>query len=144
MQLKSSFRLPPILRAVASTAENEHHRILSLQLGELPSLCSVVGKLVVGEHSPRNNVRSHIKPLFLLEYATLSVKNPQSLAPTRRFHLRPYPMQNDLRQERGLQLSLRPYDSVPAHRHRTRGHTCPKSPAGAAASRASMPATLDT
>jgi len=35
--------------------------MLSLQLGELPALRGVVGKLIVGEDSPWNNVRSHVK-----------------------------------------------------------------------------------
>jgi hypothetical protein len=32
---------------------------LSLQFGELPAFRGVVGKLIVGEDSPWNNVRSH-------------------------------------------------------------------------------------
>jgi hypothetical protein len=33
-----------------------------LQLGELPAFRGVVGKLVIGENSTRNNVRSHTNP----------------------------------------------------------------------------------
>src|SRR6266516_6168285 len=35
--------------------------MLSLQFGELPAFRGVVGKLIVGEDSPWNNVRSHMK-----------------------------------------------------------------------------------
>ena len=41
--------------------------MLSLQFGELPAFRGVVGKLIVGEDSPWNNVRSHIKSPFLVE-----------------------------------------------------------------------------
>ena len=36
--------------------------MLSLQFGELPVFRGVVGKLIVGEDRPGNNVRSHMKP----------------------------------------------------------------------------------
>jgi hypothetical protein len=35
--------------------------MLSLQIGELPALCGVVGKPVVGEDGSWNDVRSHLK-----------------------------------------------------------------------------------
>ena len=43
--------------------------MLSLQFGELPTFRGVIGKLIVGEDCPGNNVRSHIylsaaHPLF--------------------------------------------------------------------------------
>lgn len=37
------FRLPAVLRTEASAAEHNNHRILSLQLGELPALRGVAG-----------------------------------------------------------------------------------------------------
>jgi hypothetical protein len=33
-----------------------------LQFGELPALRGMIGKLIVGKGSPRNNVRSHRNP----------------------------------------------------------------------------------
>jgi hypothetical protein len=59
MELNKQFRLPPVLGAEPSAAEDEDHGMLSLQFGELPALRGVVGKLIVGENSPWNNVRSH-------------------------------------------------------------------------------------
>jgi hypothetical protein len=35
MELNKAFGLPAVLGAVASPAEDEHHRVLSLRLGEL-------------------------------------------------------------------------------------------------------------
>jgi len=61
MQFNEALRLPAILGTIATAAENEDHRILSLQLGELPTRRRVVGKFVVGEKGPRDNVRSHVK-----------------------------------------------------------------------------------
>src|SRR5205823_12929333 len=55
-----------------------------------------------------------------------------------------YPTQSAPRREHELQRSEPPRGSVPALQDRTRGRIYPKSPAGAAAFRASMPATLDT
>jgi hypothetical protein len=59
MELNQPFSLPAVFGAEASPAEDENHRVLSLQFGELPPLSGVVGKLIVGEDSPWNNVRSH-------------------------------------------------------------------------------------
>ena len=39
MQLKESFGLPAILRAVTAAAKDKDHRILALQFGELPVFC---------------------------------------------------------------------------------------------------------
>jgi hypothetical protein len=61
MELNKPFSLPAVFRAEASAAEDENHRVWSLQFGELPPLCGVVGKFIVGEDGPRNNVRSHMK-----------------------------------------------------------------------------------
>jgi hypothetical protein len=60
MKLNKQFRLPPVLGAKASAAENEDHGMLSLQLGELPSFRGVIRQLIVGEYSSCNYVRSHI------------------------------------------------------------------------------------
>ena len=62
MELKKPLSLPAVLGAETSAAEYEDHRILSLQLGELPALRGMVGKLIVGEDSPWNDVGSHLKP----------------------------------------------------------------------------------
>ena len=62
MEFSKPFRLPAVLGLETSAAEDENHRMLSLQFGELPAFCGVVGKLIVGEDNPWNNVRSHIKP----------------------------------------------------------------------------------
>jgi len=61
MELNQPFSLPALFGAEASPAEDENHRVLSLQFGELPALSAIVGKFIVGEDSPRNNVRSHLK-----------------------------------------------------------------------------------
>jgi hypothetical protein len=61
MELNKPFSLPAVFGAIPSTAEDEDHWMLSLQFGELPAFRSVVGKLIVGEDSPWNNIRSHMK-----------------------------------------------------------------------------------
>src|SRR5262249_47508246 len=58
VELNEPFSLPAVLGAETSAAEDENHGILSLQFGELPAFRGVVGKLIVGEDSPWNNVRS--------------------------------------------------------------------------------------
>jgi hypothetical protein len=63
MELNEHFNLPAIPGTVTSAAEDENHWILSLQFRELPSLCGVVGKLIVREDSSWDNVRSHIETL---------------------------------------------------------------------------------
>src|SRR5580692_2036687 len=68
MELNKPFSVPAVLRAETSAAEDENHWLLSLQFGELPMFRSVIGKLIVGEDCPGNNVRSHIQPPFLLEH----------------------------------------------------------------------------
>jgi hypothetical protein len=60
MELNKPFMLPPVLGAVGAAAEDENHWVLSLQFGELPAFSGMVGKLIVREDSPWNNVRSHI------------------------------------------------------------------------------------
>src|SRR6266481_1319865 len=63
MECNKPFSLPAVLGAETSAAEDEDHWMLSLQFGELPAFRGVVGKLVVGEDSPWNNVGSHMKSL---------------------------------------------------------------------------------
>src|SRR6266436_5001312 len=63
MECNKPFSLPAVLGAEASATEDEDHRMLSLQFGELPAFRGVVRKLVIGEGSPWNNVRSHMKSL---------------------------------------------------------------------------------
>jgi hypothetical protein len=61
MELDKPFSLPAILGAETAAAEDENHWILSLQFGEFPAFRGVIRELVVGEDSPWNNVRSHMK-----------------------------------------------------------------------------------
>ena len=64
--------LPAVLRAETSATKDENHWILSLQFGELPAFRGVIGKLIVGEVSPWNNVSSHMKTTFLVVTGHLS------------------------------------------------------------------------
>jgi hypothetical protein len=61
MEFKNPFMLSAVLGAESAADEDEHHRVLALQLRELPAFRRVIGKFVVGENGPWNNVRSHIK-----------------------------------------------------------------------------------
>jgi hypothetical protein len=61
MELNKPFVLPAFLGAESSAAEDENHWMLLLQFGELPAFRGVIGKLIVGEDRPWNNVRSHLK-----------------------------------------------------------------------------------
>ena len=61
MQLDKPLRLSAILGTKTSAPEDENHWILSLQFRELPMFSDVIGKFVIGEHSPWNNVSSHIE-----------------------------------------------------------------------------------
>jgi hypothetical protein len=73
MELDKSFSLPAVLGAVPSAAEDENHRMLALQLGELPALRGVVGQFVVGEDSPWNNVRAHMKSSLIFLWTLPSI-----------------------------------------------------------------------
>src|ERR1700757_5363166 len=66
MELNKPFSVPAVLGAEASPAEDENHWMLSLEFGELPTFRGVIGKLIVRENSPGNNVRSHIQLSFWL------------------------------------------------------------------------------
>src|SRR6516164_3209122 len=68
MELNKPFSVPAILRAETSAAEDENHWVSSLQFGELPTFRGVIGKFIVGEDCPGNNVRSHIQPPFWLKH----------------------------------------------------------------------------
>jgi hypothetical protein len=61
MECNEPFSLPAVLRTVSSSAEDENHRMLSLQRRELSAFRGVVGKLKVREDRARNNLRSHSK-----------------------------------------------------------------------------------
>src|ERR1700685_3121292 len=61
MELNKPFSLPAVLGTETSAAQHQNHWMLSLEFGELPAFGSVIGKLVVGEDNPWNNVRSHVK-----------------------------------------------------------------------------------
>ena len=61
IEFNEPFGLPAILGAVPAAAEDENHRILSLEFGQLPVFSGVVRKLVVGEEGPWNDVLSHRK-----------------------------------------------------------------------------------
>jgi hypothetical protein len=61
MELKKPFSLSAVLGAETAAAEDEHHGMLALQLGEFSAFRRVVGKFVVRENGPWNNFRSHTK-----------------------------------------------------------------------------------
>src|ERR1700739_3164453 len=50
MEFKKAFSLSAVLGAESAAAEDEHHWMLALQLGELTAFRCVVGKFVVGEN----------------------------------------------------------------------------------------------
>src|SRR3984893_7734797 len=64
VELHEPFSLPAVLGAVAPAAEYENHWIVPLQFGQLAVFRGVVGKLVIEEDSPRNNVRSHVHQIL--------------------------------------------------------------------------------
>jgi hypothetical protein len=66
MELNKPFSVPAVLGAETSAAEDENHWMLSLQFGELPTFRGVIGKLIVGEDCPGNNVRSQYTATFLV------------------------------------------------------------------------------
>src|SRR5246127_1469320 len=59
MEFKKPFSLSAVLGAKTAAAEDNNHGMLALQFGELPAFRRVVGKFVIGESSPWNNIRSH-------------------------------------------------------------------------------------
>src|SRR5580700_6245374 len=81
MEFDKPFSLAAILGAESSAAQDENHWVLSLQFGELPMFRGVIGKLIIGEHCPGNNVRSHIQPPLWLEHdhSSLFCKNLHGL-----------------------------------------------------------------
>jgi hypothetical protein len=58
MEFNQAFSLPAVLGTETSAAEDENHGILSLQFGELPAFCGMVGKFIVGKARPRDHVSS--------------------------------------------------------------------------------------
>jgi hypothetical protein len=107
----------PGLAAVASPGKENHRDILEIDLP--PNACVSFG------------LSSRAAP------AVLHVKNRQSPGPMRRSHLQLCPARSDRRRERELQRSERPCGSAPVRRDRKIDRTCPRSRAGAPASRAS-------
>src|SRR5205807_8533334 len=70
--------LPAVLRTETSAAEDENHRILSLQFGKLSAFGRVIRKFVIRKHSPWNNVRSHMNiTFFSLEHSNLQREEPR-------------------------------------------------------------------
>src|ERR1035438_452127 len=59
MEFKEAFMLPAVFGTEPPAAEDENHRLLSLQFRELAVFGGVVRKLVVGESGPWHNIRSH-------------------------------------------------------------------------------------
>ncbi len=59
VEFKKPFGLSAVLGAITTATEDENHRILFLEFGEPPVCRGMVGKLVVGEDSPRDHVVSH-------------------------------------------------------------------------------------
>src|ERR1700693_382156 len=61
MEFNQTFSLPAVFGAETSAAEDQNRWMLSLRSEELPAFRGMVGKLIVGEDGPWNNVRSHTK-----------------------------------------------------------------------------------
>jgi hypothetical protein len=59
MKLNQSLRLPTVFRAEPTSAQHQHQRMRPLQLGELPTLRSVIGQFIVRKYRSRHNIRSH-------------------------------------------------------------------------------------
>jgi hypothetical protein len=129
MELNKSFSLPAVLGAETSATEDENHGMLSLQFGELRPFRGMVGKLIVREDSPWNNVRPHIEsqqldarrrvtsPLVCSRRSdrslsqpaaprTLHVKTRQSLGPIWRSCLEPAECENDWCRKRRLERAV--------------------------------------
>ena len=51
--------LSPVLRTKRAAAQNYDHRVLTLQFGKLAMFSGVIGKLVIREDRPWNNVGAH-------------------------------------------------------------------------------------
>jgi hypothetical protein len=66
MKLNQAFRVPPFLGAKTSTAQPDDHRVLSLQFGELPALCCLVGEFVVRKDRSGNDNGSYVKSPVVL------------------------------------------------------------------------------
>jgi hypothetical protein len=60
MQFQQTFGLTAILWTEAAATEHDHHRILTLQIGEPSMLPGVVAQLIVGKDGSLRHVRSHL------------------------------------------------------------------------------------
>jgi hypothetical protein len=65
VELNETLMLPTLLWAETAATEYKNHRIWPLQFRELAALGAVVGKLIIGEDSARNDVISHMRYFFL-------------------------------------------------------------------------------
>ena len=61
VELNETLMLSPLFWAETAATEDKNHRIWPLEFRELPALGAVVGKLVIGEDSARNNIISHLQ-----------------------------------------------------------------------------------
>ena len=61
MELQQTFGLTAIFRAEGAAAEDNHHGILSLQLGEFSMLCGMIAKLIIREDCSRHHIGSRVK-----------------------------------------------------------------------------------
>jgi len=59
MELNQPLRLPAVLGSITAAAQDENHRVVALQLGELPAFRRVVGQLVIREDGSGNDVSAH-------------------------------------------------------------------------------------
>jgi len=55
MELNQAFVLSTVLGTIATSAEHENHRMLPLQIGELPALTGMVGQFIVGKDGSWND-----------------------------------------------------------------------------------------
>jgi hypothetical protein len=61
VELNQPLRLTAVLGSITAAAQDENHRVVALQLGELPAFCGVVGQLVIWEDGSGNDVCAHVK-----------------------------------------------------------------------------------
>ena len=59
MQLHKAFVLTAIFWAEPSAAEDQNHRMLTLQLRKFSMFAGLVGQLIVGKDCTRNDIASH-------------------------------------------------------------------------------------
>ena len=61
VELNQPLRLAAVLGSITAAAQHQNHRIVALQLGELPAFCGVVGQLVIRKDGSGNDVSAHVK-----------------------------------------------------------------------------------